>query len=313
MRRVTLSLPLVLLVCASSLGAQTAEPLSPAEVRGLPRSTLMASNMAIGAVTATVRAWRAKQPVRPALLGGAVGGAVMGSGLALGSGRFPAARLLSVQTVAIGASMARNAGSGVPLLSEVTLPFAPFIVTVGRADSSASPIQLRASAASLTAVAMRLGAGQGMRVDWRHTLGSGSVVFRTADPAFDTGVQCPPAQACSRAGSQRWGVVAYREGVSAGHAVRATLAHESMHVAQRARDLVLFGVPASDAVVRRGGRVGRTLSRYVVFDAFMPLRAVDALSEQIVGAAYRSWYEREARTYAPGSAGSFLRAPTSAP
>jgi hypothetical protein len=280
--------------------------LPPSAVRGLPSHTVVSSNVGLGLVTATVRAWRSGRPVGKALRGGAVGGAIMGGGMAIGGRRFPAARLLSVQTVALGANMARNAGSGTPLWSALEFPLAPLVVSVGRRDSAAAPVRVRVSAASLTAVGMRLSAEQGMRLDWRKTFATGGMVLRTSDPDFDRGVRCPPGQPCSRAGNQRWGVIAYREGISTDRAVQATLAHEAMHVAQRARDLVLFGIPASDAVAQRGGSLGRTASRFVVFDAVMPLRAVNTLSERLAGSSYRSWYEREARTFAPGSAGSFL-------
>jgi hypothetical protein len=80
-----------------------------------------------------------------------------------------------------------------------------------------------------------------------------------------------------------------------------TLAHESMHLAQQTRDALLDGIPVSDAALGRFGSTGRSLSRFFVVDALMPLRLVDEGEARIRGARRRdSWYETEARAFAPG-------------
>jgi hypothetical protein len=66
---------------------------------------------------------------------------------------------------------------------------------------------------------------------------------------------------------------------------------------------VLDGIPASDAGLARLGGGGRLVSRFFVLDVLMPLRFVDEGEARMRGAPRRnSWYETEARAFAPGGA-----------
>jgi hypothetical protein len=96
-------------------------------------------------------------------------------------------------------------------------------------------------------------------------------------------------------------VIVYSSSAGTDYDLRRSLAHESLHLAQQTRDAVLHGIPASDAALTRLGGPARTLSRFVVVDVVMPLRFVDEAEARMRGARRRdSWYEREARAFAPG-------------
>ena len=76
------------------------------------------------------------------------------------------------------------------------------------------------------------------------------------------------------------------------------------------RTVLLFGeittdlaqaIPLSDAALTRMGRPGRAVSRFVVIDVLIPLRLLDESEARMRGALRRnSWYEIEARAFAPG-------------
>ncbi len=283
------------------LSAQSPEHDAP-RITTMQQGAVFGINVALGAATAAVRAWRGDRPVTAALWKGAVGGVIMGGGIAIGRSRAPAGRLMSVQTVAVGASIAGNAGAGRPILSRVTLPFSPFIVELGVHPTRA---RVRLSAVALTGIAARLSAGHGMRVDWRETRATGGVVFRTSSPAYSSYGACPVGYGCERTGDHLLGTIAYASGGRTRQEIQATLAHESMHMAQHTRDLVLFGIPAGDAVLGRGGRVGRAVRSALAVDFFLPLSAVSLTTGEASGSQHRAWFEVEARAFAPGSAGTF--------
>jgi len=74
-----------------------------------------------------------------------------------------------------------------------------------------------------------------------------------------------------------------------------------MHVVQHTRDAVLHAIAASDGMLQRGGRPGRLLSRFIVADLVLPMRLIDETESRLRGARARdSWYELEARAFAPG-------------
>jgi hypothetical protein len=65
--------------------------------------------------------------------------------------------------------------------------------------------------------------------------------------------------------------------------------------------VVLHAIPASDAAFARAGRPGRFMSRFLVADFIMPMRLLDEAELRLRGARPRdSWYELEARAFAPG-------------
>jgi hypothetical protein len=301
----------ILAVCTAPLAAGATRPLfaqsagAPSYTAGLSPAALVGVNVALGAGVAGVHAWHDGRPVRAALWRGALGGTVMAGGFAVSTWSADIARLATGQIVAVGASMARNAGSGRPLFETVTLPLAPLLVEHQHDTTGQGHWRVRLSAGTLWGLAERGMAHQGMQVDWAASASTGALVFRTHDAGFSMGVNCPVGVPCVRAGNANLGTIAYAAGRTPGER-HATLTHEAVHVAQRSRDLILLGEPLGDWLTARKGP-GRRLGRVLVIDGLMPLDWVDQATA-LMGSGYQSWYEREARTVAPGSAGSF-RAP----
>ena len=97
------------------------------------------------------------------------------------------------------------------------------------------------------------------------------------------------------------GVIVYSASAGTDFDLRRSLAHESLHIAQQTRDALLNAIPASDAGLARLGTPGRVLSRFLVLDMLLPLRLIDEGELRMRGAPRRqSWYETEARAFAPG-------------
>lgn len=257
----------------------------------------LALNVAIGAAASIARAVVSGAPIRTTLAKGLVGGSLMSTGMELIGTESPATRFAGLQLTAIGASVVRNADSGSPWLSDVTLPVYPFYIRVRPGTSS--PITARLSATSALRLATVMASGRRPRVDWSATLATGAPVLRSSRwrlPSQSCPVPCEGSFAQHNAG-----VIVYSASAGTDYDLRRTLAHESLHLAQHTRDAVLDAIPASDGALMRLGVTGRLLSRFLVVDLLMPLRLVDEGEARIRGARRRdSWYETEARAFAPG-------------
>src|SRR4051812_32551679 len=90
-------------------------------------------NGAIGGVSAAVRAWHGHRSVPKALLGGTAGGLVTYGGMRMIGERTPL-RVPGLMLTGVGASLARNAGAGVPALSRVVLPMPLGSLELGLGD-----------------------------------------------------------------------------------------------------------------------------------------------------------------------------------
>jgi hypothetical protein len=96
-------------------------------------------------------------------------------------------------------------------------------------------------------------------------------------------------------------MIVYSASAGTDYDLGRSLAHESLHLAQQTRDMLLHAIPASDAAFTRLGARGRVISRLLVVDVMQPLRLIDEGELRIRGAPRRqSWYETEARAFAPG-------------
>jgi hypothetical protein len=279
--------------------AFTAGPLSAQSLErdGGAHARYLALNVAIGATASIARAMVSGAPVRATLVKGLVGGSLMSAGMELVGTEKPATRFAGLQLAAVGASVVHNADAGTPMFSDVTLPLYPFYVRV-RPGSSA-PVTARLSAASVVRLASVMTQGKRPSLDWSATFTTGAPVFRSPRwrlPSASCPLPCEGAFAQHNAG-----VIVYSASAGTDYDLRRTLAHESLHLAQQTRDALLDAVPASDAALSRIGPVGRALSRFLVADFVMPLRLVDEGEAWMRGARRRdSWYEREARAFAPG-------------
>lgn len=257
----------------------------------------LALNVAIGATTSLARAVVSGAPIRSTLVKGMLGGSLMSAGMELIGTESPATRLAGLQLTGIGASVARNADNGRPIFSDITLPVYPFYVRVQ--PGSPRPITARLSAMSIARLAVVLSDDERPRMDWRATAVTGAPVLRSPRWRLPSRTCPAPCEgAFARHGS---GVIVYSASAGTDYDLRRTLAHESVHLAQQTRDAILHAIPANDAAFERAGTPGRLLSRFLVVDVVLPLRLIDEGEARFRGAARRqSWYETEARAFAPG-------------
>ena len=257
----------------------------------------LALNVVIGATASTARAMVSGAPLRIALAKGVLGGSLMSGGMELIGTQSRGLRFAGLQLTAVGASVARNADARVPLLSDVTLPLYPLYVRVRPSD--AAPITARVSVMSAARLVSVMTGGDRARVDWVETVATGAPVLRSPRWRLPSS-SCP--HPCEGAFAQHnAGVVIYSASAGTDYDLERTLAHESLHLAQQTRDAILDAIPASDAALARSGAPGRFVSRFFVVDALMPLRLIDEGEARMRGAKRRdSWYETEARAFAPG-------------
>ncbi len=292
-RRTVVALPLVaaLVVPPRASGAQGLERNRAAHARYL------ALNVALGATMAAARAAVAGAPIRTALKRGLVGGSLMSAGMELVGTESTNARLAGLQLAAVGASVARNIDAGSPLFSDVTLPVYPFYVRVR--PGAPHPVTARLSVLSAVRLGSVLTRADHPSVDWRATLATGAPVLASKRWRLESR-SCPPPCAGSFA-QHNAGVIVYSASAGSDYDLERTLAHESMHILQHTRDVVFHAIPASDALLSRMGRPGRVLSRFLVADILLPMRFLDDAESRLRGARPRdSWYEVEARAFAPG-------------
>jgi hypothetical protein len=282
-----------LIVAARPASAQRLERDRSAHVR------FLALNVAIGTTASVARAVVAGTPVRTALAKGLLGGSLMSTGMELIGTESPSTRFAGLQLTAVGASVARNADNRAPLLSDVTLPIYPLFVRVRPGTST--PITARLSVMSTARLASLLSGGHKPSIDWGATMVTGAPVLQSPRWRLPS-KSCPPP--CEGSFAQHnAGVIVYSASAGTDYDLRRTLAHESLHLAQQTRDALLDAIPASDAALGRLGTVGHSISRFVVLDFLMPLRIVDEGEVMMRGAPRRnSWYETEARAFAPGGA-----------
>ena len=282
-----------LIVAARPASAQRLERDRSAHVR------FLALNVAIGTTASVARAVVAGTPVRTALAKGLLGGSLMSTGMELIGTESPSTRFAGLQLTAVGASVARNVDNRAPLLSDITLPIYPVFVRVRPGTST--PITARLSVMSTARLASLLSGAHKPSIDWGATMATGAPVLRSPRWRLPS-KSCPPP--CEGSFAQHnAGVIVYSASAGTDYDLRRTLAHESLHLAQQTRDALLDAIPASDAALGRLGTVGHSISRFVVLDFLMPLRVVDEGEVMMRGAPRRnSWYETEARAFAPGGA-----------
>lgn len=243
-------------------------------------------------------------PVVSAFAKGALGGTVMFGGQRLVGTAEPGLRLAGVQAVAAGASMARNAGEGHPLFSSLTFPLYPFYLELHPGGKRLVSVRLSAAATASLASALFRNDDFDARIDWSASLLTGAPVFRSgASWIYPFGT--PPSASCAHgdgcdggaAGLHRVGVTWYTTGGRSPEQSDRVLTHETVHLTQVVRDAVLFGVPMSDALTRRAGGTIERIGRFLVFDGFLPLTAMNhglSLSLPRSGGAAWRLYEFEA-------------------
>ena len=287
-RRLVVGLLLATPITAS---AQSLERDRAAHVRYL------GLNVAIGATSAIARAVASGGSVREALAKGVVGGSLMSGGMELLGMESRSTRFAGLQLTAVGASVARNVGARTPMFSDIVLPIYPFFVRVR--PGAPTPVTARVSMMSAARLLSVMTSGDRLRVDWHETLVTGAPVL--GSPRWRLPSNSCPSPCDGSFAQHNAGVVIYSASAGTDYDLRRTLAHESVHRAQQSRDAILDAIPMSDAALGRLGRPGRMVSRFLVVDAVMPMRLIDEGELRMRGAARRfSWYETEARAFAPG-------------
>ena len=254
-------------------------------------------NVVIGATAATARAAVAGTSLRTALTRGLIGGSLVSAGMELIGTERTYARLAGLQLAAVGTSVSRNVNPQVSAFSDITLPVYPLYVRLR--PGSPTPVTARLSLMSTVRLTSVLTRGHRPRPDWAATLATGALVLQSPRWRLPS-ASCPPP--CEGAFAQHnAGIILYSASAGTDYDLRRTLAHETMHVVQHTRDALIHAMPASDAALARLGRPGRTLARFAVLDVFLPMRLIDEAESRFRNAKPRdSWYELEARAFAPG-------------
>jgi len=252
----------------------TVPRLAPAQATPSPAQGLVSEsqafyavvNGAIGGVSAAVRAWHGHRSVRAALIGGTAGGLVTYGGMRL-IGESTPLRVPGLMLTGLGASLSRNAAAGVPALSRVVLPMPLGSLELGLGDSVRTRYRFSASSLLMTSL-VALARPSGTSLDLGKSLASLTPVFVARN-----GLHVVGSSDASAAGQQFRRVVILSE--QSNKPLDAVLRHESVHVAQELRDEILFSTDIGDALLARGGPIGKRLSRVMSLDIVRPLNLLD--------------------------------------
>ena len=259
-------------------------------------------NVVIGGVSALAQSvlHPGGPPAGTALLGGAAGGAVLWGGQRLVGTGEPALRLPGVQLAAVGANMARNAGRGGSVLSDLVLPLYPFDVRLRPGSEDAFSVRVSAVGALALADALTDLDRHQAGLDWKESLLTGAPVFRSSSSYIypfgpERPAECRHGDGCpsAAAGIHRHGISWYTTGGRTASASRRILTHEILHLTQVHRDALMHAVPMSDAVLAHlGGPFDRLRGVFVV-DAYLPLTGLNSLLAATGHAHGHRFYERE--------------------
>lgn len=285
---------LAFVLAASPAGAQDGsiynEPL-----------TYGAINTGLGMLTAGVTAAIGGEPILAAVTGGALGGALNYAGLRMVGTGNPWVRTAGIQTVSIGSSVIRNAGLGDGHLSRFSLFLPPFLVEVAPADGWR--VQPRVMVSSVQAIGcFALGFGD-VRVDTEQ-LRYGTVALQR--PGYvvghGSGICASSSTIPTVMALHRSGILLLPDSWLAETTKRKIVAHETVHIAQRAREVVLFSVPISDAALDHvGGRWGAGIARWIVLDFVSPIEHVSGALGRLAPPEHQwenRYLEREADVFA---------------
>jgi len=261
----------VLVSVSSPARAQATPPLTQPRTQGRvsdSQAFYAIVNGAIGGVSAAVRAWHGHRSVRSALLGGTAGGLVTYGGMRM-IGESTPLRVPGLMLTGLGASLSRNAGAGVPPLSRVVLPMPLGSLELGLGESVHARYRVSASSLLMTSY-VALTRPSGASLDIGKSLASLTPVFMTRGGLRVLG----SSEHAAAAGQQFRRVIMLSE--QSNKPLESVLRHEAVHVGQEARDEILFATDIGDALLARGGTIGRGLSRVMSLDVVHPLNLLDA-------------------------------------
>jgi hypothetical protein len=259
---------IAVLVTVSGPARAQATPLPTQGLVSESQAFYAVVNGAIGGVSAAVRAWHGHRSVRTALIGGTGGGLVTYGGMRL-IGESTPLRVPGLMLTGLGASLSRNAGAGVPALSRVVLPMPLGSLELGLGESVHARYRVSASSLLMTSY-VALARPSGTSLDIGKSLASWTPVFMARGGLQVIG----SSEHASAAGQQFRRVIMLSE--RSNKPLEAVLRHESVHVGQEVRDEILFATDIGDALLARGGTIGRRLSRVMSLDVVHPLNLLDA-------------------------------------
>ena len=216
-----------------------ATPLPAQEVK-----TWLPISIGIHAFEAGIRAYLGSHPVYPAIINGALGGAISYGGQRMVLTGKPELRFLGLQTVAIGANIAVNSGNGKSPLSTVILPLYPFYIRI-KSESTDSKIQLSVFSTLNLIYALTLKEGQ---INVPESVLAGLPVLMVSGRKHFCEIE-------QNLNCTRWipgyfygGTVVLDSDGYYLNKQHPALTHELMHVTQRTRDAILNSVPISDSL-----------------------------------------------------------------
>ncbi len=244
--------------------AQTPQPTPPADP-GTPRweghAAVLAGNAAFGALTGGLLQALKGGSFTDGLLRGALGGAVTYAGKRIVVQRFPGAGLLGREVNAVGVSIVRNAGDGVPTFARLFLPLGPLPLRASVTFAGGVRVQPRLDLLDAVWLAHGLLA-PGVHLDVGESVSAGAPVFQAEGRWLDGADRGMRAYAVSRAiflgDPALYG--------PSGAPQAEVLSHERVHVLQQDFVLTAWSDPLAGVALDRL-RLGRWVSRHVAVDA----------------------------------------------
>lgn len=262
------------------------------------------SNSMLAAVQAAIRG-ESLSDIGEAALGGALGGFVTHLGMRT-IGALPEAPIVGLTGVSVGASITRNAAHSRALFEDISVVLPPVILRI-RKEGDAWALRPRLAAfGAYSALCTAFGA-KGTTFKLGRSLLSGHPVFESEQNyAADVPVSCRgPYPDGGVAVAWNGTIMAPPEGSFV--TLPAKVTHESIHVGQYVRDLVVVQEPLSDWALggpaRTDGGLLPAVGQYVVFDYAQPASHVDRALAALSGARghdvwVNAFSEREAQAMA---------------
>ena len=139
---------------------------------------------------------------------------------------------------------------------------------LGLGESVHARYRLSASSLLMTSL-VALGRPSGASLNLGQSLASLTPVFMARN-----GLQSVGSSERRPAAGQQWRRVILLSEQS-NKPLEAVLRHEAVHVAQEVRDEILFATDIGDALLARGGTIGRRLSGVMSLDIVHPLNLLD--------------------------------------
>jgi len=228
--------------------------------------TVLAANTFLGALTGGIAQELRGGSFRDGFTRGALGGAVTYLGKRVAVERFNGAGLIGRQVGALGSSMVRNAGDGIPTLDRLVVPLGVGRLYVRRGTDRAFQIQPKLDALA-TAWVLYGAIEDDLAFDAGASLSAGTFVFKTSNKVMLYGGGEHSAGGFANAG------VVYLSDVPAWgrRFLDGAFAHERVHIVQEDQLFVTLTDPFEDWVVQQlpgGHHVSRWLDLNVSTEIF---------------------------------------------